>query len=63
MSILSDKTDLKAIRIIKRALKILEIMPTHIAMTKHDDFELSSAINMLKSIISHNETIIDITHH
>jgi hypothetical protein len=63
MSILSDKTDLKAICIVKWALKVLETMSVHVAMTKDDDFELSLAINMLKSIVGHTEiVIIDITN-
>lgn len=61
MSILSAKTDPTVIKVIKRALKVLENMPADVAMTKDDDFELSLATNMLKSIVGHNDTIIEIT--
>lgn len=60
MSILADGTDHKAIRVIVRALHILEQMPSDIRMTKNDDFEMTLAINMLKSIIDNNPKVIEI---
>ena len=61
MSVLSAKTETRALRIIRRALKTLKAMPADVQMTRDDDFELSLAMNMLRSIIGHNETIIDIS--
>jgi hypothetical protein len=60
MSILSDKTENRAIRIVTRSLKILEEMPANVRMAKTDDFELSLAISMLKSIKNNNNEIIKI---
>ena len=60
MSILSDKTEHRAIQIIARSLKILETMPSDVRMSKTDDFELGLAKNMLKSIIENNPHRLDI---
>ena len=62
MSILADKTDFKALKIISKCLKQLnEINSLHLKVTKIEDFELSLAKNMLKSIIDNNRQIVDIT--
>ncbi|MDR6941396.1 hypothetical protein [Mucilaginibacter pocheonensis] len=61
MSILSDKTEHRAIQIIARSLKILEKLPPDVRMSKSDDFELSLAKNMLKSIIENDPLSIDIS--
>jgi hypothetical protein len=59
MSILADKTDFKALKIISKCLKQLdEINSLHLGVTKIDDFEISLASNMLKSVIHNNELTI-----
>ncbi|WP_295715793.1 hypothetical protein [Mucilaginibacter sp.] len=60
MSILAEKTDYRAIRIIARSLKLLQGLD-NLAMTKTDDFELSLAKNMMKSVIDNNEQVMDIS--
>ena len=60
MSVLSSKTDYKIIRQIDKALRLLENIPANAAMTKDDDFELTLAKNMLKSIIENNPGTIEI---
>jgi hypothetical protein len=60
MSILSEKTDYRAIKIIARSLKFLQGLD-NLAMTKTDDFEISLAKNMLKSVIENNGQVIDIS--
>jgi hypothetical protein len=60
MSILAIKTDYRAIKIIARSLKILQSLD-NLAMSKTDDFELSLAKNMLKSVIDNNEQVLDIS--
>ncbi len=59
MSILSNKTDYKAIKIIAKSLKLLDELDK-LAMTKTDDFEVSLAKNMMKSIIDNNSPILEI---
>ncbi len=59
MSILSDKTDYRAIKIIARSLKLLQGLD-NLAMTKTDAFEISLAENMIKSVIESNEQTIEI---
>jgi hypothetical protein len=59
MSILSDKTDYKAIKIIARSLKTLDGLDK-LALTKTDDFEISLAKNMMKSVIENNKQTIEI---
>jgi len=62
MSILADKTDFKALKIISKCLKQLdEINSLHLKVTKIDDFEISLATNMLKSVIDNNGQIVDIS--
>ena len=62
MSILADKTDLKALKIISKCLKHLdEINSLNLKVTKIDDFEISLASNMLKSVIDNNEQVMDIS--
>ena len=62
MSILADKTDFKALKIISKCLKQLdEINSLKLRVTKIDDFELSLAINMLKSVIDNNGQTMDIS--
>ena len=62
MSILADKTDFKALKIISRCLKQLdEINTLNLKVTKIDDFEISLARNMLKSVIDNNAQIMDIS--
>ncbi len=58
MSILAEKTEREALQVITRSLKILEGMPAHVRISKNDDFEMSLAINMLKSILDNNPQII-----
>jgi hypothetical protein len=60
MSILATKTDFRAIRIIARSLKLLQGLD-NLAISKTDDFELSLAKNMLKSVIDNNEQVLDIS--
>ena len=59
MSILAEKTDYWAMKIIARSLKILEGLDK-LAMTKTDDFEINLAKNMMKSVIENNAQIIEI---
>jgi hypothetical protein len=59
MSILSDKTDYRAIKIIARSLKLLQGLDK-LAMAKTDDFEISLAKNMMKSVIENNPKTIEI---
>ena len=59
MSILANKTDYKAIKIIAKSLKLLDGLDK-LAMTKTDDFEVSLAKNMMKSIIDNNSPILEI---
>ena len=62
MSILADKTDFKALIIISKCLKQLdEINSLNLKVTKTDDFEISLARNMLKSVIDNNGQIMDIS--
>ena len=62
MSILADKTDFKALKIISKCLKQLEeINSLNLKVTKTDDFEISLARNMLKSVIDNNGQIMDIS--
>ena len=62
MSILADKTDYKVLRIISKYLKQLdEINSLNLKVTKVDDFEISLASNMLKSVIDNNTHIMDIS--
>jgi hypothetical protein len=58
MSILTKQTERRAIQIIARSLKISETMPSDVRLTKIDNFELSFAKNMLKSVIENNEQVI-----
>ena len=61
MSILADKTDFKALKIISKCLKQLdEINSSNLRVTKIDDFEISLASNMLKSVIDNNGQTVDI---
>lgn len=60
MSVLSTKTDHKVVRHIEKALRLLEEISPKAAMTKDDDFELTLAKNMLKSIIENNPKTIEI---
>ncbi len=49
MSILADKTDFKALKIISKCLKQLdEINSLNLRVIKIDNFEISLASNMLK---------------
>jgi len=60
-SILANKTDFKVLKIISKCLKQLEeINILNLNVTKVDDFEISLATNMLKSIIDNNEQVINI---
>jgi len=62
MSILADKTDFKALKIISKCLKQLdEINSLNLRVTKIDDFEISLASTMLKSVIDNNGQIVDIS--
>jgi preprotein translocase subunit SecA len=62
MSILADKTDFKALKIISKCLKKLEeINSLNLRVTKVDDFEISLATNMFKSVIDNNEHTMDIS--
>jgi hypothetical protein len=62
MSILANKTDFKALKIISKCLKQLdEINSLNLRVTKIDDFELSLATKMLKSVIDNNGQIVDIS--
>jgi hypothetical protein len=52
----------KAFKIISKCLKHLdEINSVNLRVTKIDDFELSLATNMLKSVINNNGQIVDIS--
>jgi len=60
-SILANKTDFKVLKIISKCLKQLEeINNLNLNVTKTDDFEISLAKNMLKSVIDNNEQVINI---
>lgn len=62
MSILADKTELRVLKVILKCLKQLdEINSLNLMVTKIDDFEISLATNMLKSVIDNNGQIIDIS--
>jgi hypothetical protein len=62
MSILADKTDFKALKIISKCLKKLEeINSLNLKVTKVDDSEISLASNMLKSVIDNNQQAMDIS--
>ena len=62
MSILADKTDFKALKIISKCLKQLdEINSLNLRVTKIDDFEISLASTMLKSVIDNNAHTLDIS--
>ena len=62
MSILANKTDFRALKIISKCLKQLdEINSLNLKVTKIDDFEISLATNVLKSIIDNNGQIVDIS--
>jgi hypothetical protein len=51
MSILAEKTDYRAIKIIARSLKLLQVLDK-LTMSKTDDFEISLAKKMMKSVIA-----------
>lgn len=62
MSILADKTEFKVVKIISKCLKALEeINRLNLKVSKVDDFEISLATNMLKSVIENNEQVLDIS--
>ena len=62
MSILANKTDFKALKIISKCLKQLdEINSLNLGVSKIDDFEISLASNMLKSVIDNNAQTMDIS--
>jgi len=62
MSILANKTDFRALKIISKCLKQLdEINSLNLKVTKVDDFEISLATNMLKSVIDNNQQAMDIS--
>ena len=62
MSILADNTDFKVLKIISKCLKQLdEINNLNLKVTKVDDFEISLAKNMLKSVIDNNQEVMNIT--
>jgi hypothetical protein len=62
MSILADKTDFKVLKIISKCLKQFdEINSLNLKVTKIDDFEISLARNMLKSVIDNNGQTLDIS--
>jgi len=62
MSILADKKSSKALKIISKCLKQLdEINSLNLRVTKIDDFEISLAKNMLKSVIDNNAQTMDIS--
>ncbi|GAB2977434.1 hypothetical protein GCM10027049_10690 [Mucilaginibacter puniceus] len=59
MSILADKTDFKVLKITSKCLKQLdEINNLNLKVTKVDDFEISLATNMLKSVMDNNQQTI-----
>jgi hypothetical protein len=61
MSNLANKTDFKVLDIISKCLKQLDHINTlNLKVTKIDDFEISLATNMLKSVIDNNEQVINI---
>jgi len=63
MSILADKTEFKVLKIISKCLKTLEeINSLNLKVTKVDDFEISLATNMLKSVMDNNDQAMDISH-
>jgi hypothetical protein len=62
MGHLADKTDFKGLDIISKCLKQLDHINTlNLKVTKIDDFEISLATNMLKSVIDNNEQVISIS--
>ena len=62
MSILADKTDFKVLKIISKYLKQLdEINILSLNVIKVDDFEISLATNMLKSVLDNNAQGINIS--
>jgi hypothetical protein len=61
MSQLAGKTDFKVLDIISKCVKKLDHINTlNLKVTKIDDFEISLATNMLKSVIDNNEQVINI---
>ena len=60
MSILADKTDFKALKIISKCLKQLDEISS-LRVTEIGDFEISLARNMLKSVIDNNGQTMDIS--
>lgn len=62
MSILSAKTDHSVIKILEKCLALIE-STGKMNITKIDDFEISLAKNMIKSVIDNNNPIIDISPH
>jgi hypothetical protein len=61
MSHLADKTELRVLDIISKCLKQLDHINTlKLKVTKVDDFEISLATNMLKSVIDNNGQVINI---
>lgn len=61
MSDLADKTELRVLDIISKCLKQLDhINALNLKVTKIDDFEISLATNMLKSVIDNNQQVINI---
>jgi len=63
MSILADKTEFKVLKIISKCLKTLEEINTlNLKVCRVDDFEISLATNMLKSVMDNNDQAMDISH-
>jgi hypothetical protein len=60
MSILADKTEKKAIRILTRCVKILDDLD-RLQITKLDDFDISLAKNLMKKVIESNDQPIELT--
>jgi hypothetical protein len=59
MSALANSTDFQVIGLLTNCLKILERTDQY-RITKTDDFEISLAKNMLKSVIENNPHTIEI---
>ncbi len=60
MSILAEKTEKKAIRILTRCVKILDDLD-RLQITKLDDFDISLAKNLMKGVIESNDQPIELT--
>lgn len=61
MSILAEKTEQKAIRVIAKCVKILDEL-NNLEVAKLDDFDISQAKNLMKTVIGSSDDLTFFNH-